>query len=95
MKIADEKSSMSSFRRLFHGGDSPNKSNGLLETPVRKSPLKSAIKPSTPLGVSHSSQALSVHYLMDEAVNNFNVGIPETTLTMALQKESVGLRQGL
>ena len=90
VKIVEDQSSMSTFRNLFNGGFSPGKT---LESPVRKGPLKPAIKPQTPQGILRpSSQSLSVHYLMDNASN---LGIPETSLTMALQRENIGLRQAV
>jgi hypothetical protein len=82
VKIMEDQSSMSTFRNLFNGGFSPGKT---LESPVRKGPLKPAIKPQTPQGILRpSSQSLSVHYLMDNASNMGSLGIPETSLTMAL-----------
>jgi hypothetical protein len=84
VKILDEQSSMSSFRRLFHGGEAVSRT---IETPGKRT-LKSAIKPPSAqriLRPSSSGMSMNYHEPKDS-------GIPETTLTMALQREGIGLR---
>ena len=90
-----QSTSMSTFRNLFNGGFSPGKTT--LDTPERKEPLRPAIKPQTPQGILRpSSQNLSVRYLIEAGSNmGSSLGIPETSLTMALQRENIGLRQAL